>query len=132
MEKNNDLSEATVIRKRIEYEDQLLNSRTSVVLTLNGLMAIAASLTIPPAARIAVAGVIIIVDLLWIPCAFEAYGYIKVLTMRLKDSAAAPIDERIRQDFLTKRFRIGTTRFMSIIIPKLLLLGWGVALILAK
>jgi len=134
MKEHNDLTveSAVALRKRVEYEDQLLNSRTSIVLTLNGLMAVAASLAIPCAARLAVAGVIIIVNLLWIPCPVEAYGYIKVLTLRLKDSAATPIDERMRQDFLANRFRIGTTRFMSIIIPGLLLFGWVVALVLAK
>lgn len=123
---------AAALRKRVEYEDQLLNSRTSIVLTLNGLMAVAASLTIAGAARLAVAGVIVIVNLLWIPCALEAYGYIRVLTLRLKESAVAPIDEQIRQDFLANRFRVGMTRFMSIIIPGLLLVGWIVALVLAR
>ena len=31
--------EVIALRKRVEYEDQLLNSRTAIVLTLNGLMA---------------------------------------------------------------------------------------------
>jgi hypothetical protein len=121
---------ASALRKRVEYEDQLLNSRTSIVLALNGLMAVAASLTDACASRLAVAGVIIIVNLFWIPCAFEAYGYIKMLTIRLKDSTEIPIDESMRQDFLANRFRIGTTRFMSIIIPGLLLVGWVVAIFL--
>jgi len=140
MKKDYDLTVegAVALRKRVEYEDQLLNSRTSIVLTLNGLMAVAAGLTIPCAARLAVAGVIIIVNLLWIPCAVEAHGYIKVLTLQLKrllktkGSQAIPIDECIRQEFLANRCRIGTTRFMSIIIPGLLLFGWVVALVLAK
>lgn len=62
---------------------------------------------------------------------FEAYGYIKVLTLRLKDSELAPIDEQIRQTFLFRRFRVGTTMFMSIIIPGLLLVGWVVAMALS-
>lgn len=134
MKEDNDLTveSANALRKRVEYEDQLLNSRTSIVLTLNGLMAVAAGLAIPSAARHAVAGVIIIVNLFWIPCAFEAYGYIKVLTLRLKDSAAIPLDEHMRQEFLANRCRVGTTKFMSIIIPGLLLVGWVVALLLAR
>ena len=30
-----------IIRKRVEYEDKLLNTRTTIVLTLNGLIAVA-------------------------------------------------------------------------------------------
>lgn len=130
--KENDLTveNADRLRKRVEYEDHLLNSRTTIILTINGLMAVAASLPIPDAVRLALAGVIIFVNLLWIPCALEAHGYIKVLSLRLKNSSATPIDGRIRQDFLAKKRRVGTTKLMSIIIPMLLLVGWIVAVVL--
>jgi hypothetical protein len=134
MKEEDDLTveSAGALRKRVEFEDQLLNSRTSIVLTLNGLMAVAVSMSGAFAARLVVAGVIIIVDLLWISCAVDAYRYIKALTAGLRDSPAAPIDERMRQDLLSNRFRVGTTMFMSIIIPGLLLVGWAVVISLPK
>jgi hypothetical protein len=54
--------QTATLRRRVEYEDQLLNSRTGIVLTLNGLMAIAASMSLPVAAQIVTATVIVIVN----------------------------------------------------------------------
>jgi ABC-type glucose/galactose transport system permease subunit len=123
--------QAVTMRKRVEYEDQLLNSRTGIVLTLNGLMAVAASLSLPVAARIVTATVIIIVNTLWIICSLDAQHYIHGLSARINESGLAPIDEKIRKELQSGRFRIGSTRFMSLFIPALLLAGWLLGLLVS-
>ncbi len=119
-----------VLRQRVEYEDQLFNSRTSIVLTLNGLMAIAAGLSLPGPARLATAIVIILINLLWIVCALDAQHFIHSLISIICDSSHAPIDERVRKEIQKDRLRIGSTRFMSLIVPILLLTGWISGLVL--
>jgi len=116
--------EARNVRKRVKYEDQLLNSRTGIVLTFNGLMAVAASFKLPGLARSSLVVVVIVINLLWFFCALDAYRCITELTKLLKDSPFASIDEKIRQDFQRDKLRIGTTRFMAIILPGLLVAGW--------
>ena len=120
------------LRKRVEYEDQLLNSRTAIVLTLNGLMAIAASMSLPVASRIVTATVIVLVNALWIVCSLDTQHYIHGLTTRINESGQAPIDEKIRKELQKrKRYRIGSTRFMSLFVPGLLLAGWLFGLLLS-
>lgn len=53
-------------RHRVEYEDGLLNTRTNLVLTLNGLGAVAVGLALPPQARLLIAALMIIIDVCWI------------------------------------------------------------------
>jgi hypothetical protein len=119
------------LRKRVEYEDQLLNSRTGIVLTLNGLMAVAASMSLPVAARIVTAAVIVVVNVLWIVCSVDAQHYIHGLSARINESGQAPIDEKIRKDLQRGRLRIGSTRFMSLYVPGLLLIGWLLGLLVS-
>ena len=52
-------------RERCEYEDKLLSSRTGIVLTFNGLAAIAIGIsTIALSVRILIAVVVIVIDTL--------------------------------------------------------------------
>jgi hypothetical protein len=84
------------VRRRVEYEDQLLNSLTSIVLMLNGLMAVATSLSLPGPARLVTATEMILINLLWIVCSLDAQHFIHSLTGRIHDSGHAPIDEKVR------------------------------------
>ena len=112
--------------RRVEYEDQLLNSRTTIVLTLNGLMAVAASCSLPNTSKIIIALIISVVNMLWIVCSLDAQRYIHGLITRINLSEHNPIAERIRGELHQYWFRIGSTRFMSLVIPVLLLVGWVV------
>lgn len=123
--------EVIALRRRVEYEDQLLNSRTAIVLTLNGLMAVAAGLSLPEIARIITAVIIIFVDALWIVCSLDAQHYIHDLTARINLSEHTPIDETIRGELKKHWFRIGTTFFTSVVIPALLLVGWVLGLLMS-
>ena len=122
--------DVTALRRRVEYEDQLLNSRTSVVLTLNGLIAVAASLSLPGYARLVTVLIIIIINLLWIVCSLDAQHFIHSLSAKIHESGQAPIDEKYRKEVQKSRFRIGSTLFMSLIVPILLLGGWILGLVL--
>ena len=117
------------LRARVEYEDQLLNSRLNIVLTLNGLMAVAASFSLPTAVRILTAIIIIIVDTLWIVCSLDAQHFIHTLTKKILESGNAPISEVVRKNAQQNRLRLGSTRFMALVIPSLLLAGWVLSLI---
>ena len=120
--------DAERFRRRIEYEDALLNTRTDLVLTINGLAAVAVSLSLPPFIRGIVAVIIIVIDLLWIPRALEASRFISALSGRLKESPdTTPSDEVFRWDVVYRPKRIGTTKFIAVVIPFLLLIGWSIA-----
>lgn len=119
------------LRDRVKYEDQLFNARTTIVLALNGLMAVAASLSLPSGARLSIALVIIVVNALWILCALETKLYVKEITLRLEQSKHLSIDEKIRFEFQKGRRRIRPTNFMCIIVPSLLTGGWILGLILS-
>jgi len=120
--------EAEKFRQRVEYEDTVLNARTNIILTLNGLAAVAAGLSIPPHARLGVAIIMILIDSFWIPCAAEAAAFIGELTNRLRESKdVAPPDEAFRFGFASKRVHIGPTKFFGGFMPWLLLAGWILA-----
>ena len=117
--------DAERFRQRVEYEDELLNTRLNIVLTLNGLAAVAVGLAIPSAARMIVVALMIVINTLWIPRAFEAARFISALVQRLKASPeTAPVDEAFRWTVVRSRRRVGSTKFLAVVIPSLLLAGW--------
>ena len=123
--------ETAMLCKRAEYEDQLLISRTGIVLTLNGLMAVAAAMSLPKLVQFVTAMIIIIVNALWIICSLDAQNYIHGLIARINESGWATIDEKIRKELQKGRFRIGSTSFISVFVPGLLLAGWILGLLLS-
>lgn len=124
-------AEAREVRARVEYEDSVLNARTNIVLTLNGLFAIAVGLSLPPGPKICATGIIIVLDLLWVNCALDALHLIKTLTGKLAESGATPKHEVLRYEAQRGRFRLPPTIFLSVIVPIMLAGGWVVGLILA-
>jgi hypothetical protein len=121
-------SDAQRFRKRIEYEDALLNTRTSIVLTINGFAGVAASLSLPAFIRLVVAGIIILIDVWWITRALEASRFISRLSGRLRESPnTAPADEIFRWEVVDRPKRIGTTKFVAVVIPLVLVVGWVLA-----
>jgi hypothetical protein len=123
--------DAEKFRERVKYEDELLNTRTNIVLTLNGLGAIAmgtaadggslGSFYVP----LSMSVLMIAIDVLWIVCAFEAASFIRALTVEIHRSGAAPADEIFRQKFRAAgHVRLPPTRYIGIIMPILVLVGW--------
>lgn len=122
--------DAERFRRRVEYEDTLLNTRTGIVLTLNGLAAVAINLSQHRLPRLIVAVVIIFIDSLWIPRALEASRFISALVRRLRESRdTAPPDEVFRWEVFQQPRRLGTTKFMAVLVPSVLLAGWIVAVL---
>jgi hypothetical protein len=70
---------------RFKFEHELLVNRTNAILTLNGLMAAAEALGtgLPNLARLVVALVMIVIDLLWWWRALRATNYIKKLATEM-------------------------------------------------
>ncbi len=119
--------------KRVQYEDELLNSRASIVLILNGLMAIAVAATpnLPVEARIAGAVFMVAINVFWIPSAIRARHYIKVLIKLIRESPHTPIEEEVR--FGTFKFRRWNCpmNFMCLWVPMLFIAGWVMGILLA-
>ncbi len=125
--------EALDFRRRTEYEDQLVISRTRLVLEINGLAGVIVALPLFSEARLAIAGVIVLLDVLWIVCAIDSAYFIGELIGRLKASLeetppVVPPSEAFRFQVQKGRLRIGTSRFVGIYMPVLLLIAWLVGL----
>lgn len=121
-------------RDRMKYEDKLLNTRTNIVIAMNGLAAVAVGLKLQSSAKIVVAGAVIVIDLIWTVCASDALYFIGRLSEELRDSknlAVAVPDEAFRHKVQRGRFRLGTSRFVAVVIPGLLFIAWVLGLILA-
>ena len=140
--------ESKVIRRRIEYEDTLLNSRTNIVLVLNGLAAVAITQARGP--KLLIVFIITIINMLWIVCAREAQKVIFNLSTEL-NKLGLPPDEKIRKQTTERKiitpllaitkinilwklfwrckdvrdeYRISPTQYISEYIPWILLIGW--------
>jgi len=116
------------LRTRAKYEDELLNSRTSIVLVFNGLLAAAANIALFDPG-IAVGGFAFLFNVFWLPCAFQHGSYIGLLSRIIKKSDHAPIDERVRVKHQKWR-PYGPTGFMTIIMPIFLTVGWALWILL--
>jgi hypothetical protein len=119
--------------KRVQYEDNLLNSRTSVVIILNGLMAIAvgAAPYLPVEARIAGAILMLTINVFWIPSALRARRYIKVLIKLIRESPHMPIEEEVRFKVLKMRRWNCPINFMCLWVPVFFTAGWVTGILLA-
>jgi len=126
----NKSDEVKDIRNRMKYEDGLLNTRTTLVLTFNGLMAIAAGVAESFLFWIVI--VILIFDVFWFICSIEAYLFIKRLEniLEMTPREQLPREEQEHIDFVNNfiltrmEIRFGPTVVIGIVMPLLLLLGW--------
>ena len=117
------------LRDRAMYEDNLLNSRTNIVLVLNGLLAAAANIALSDSGGIAVGGFALLFNVLWMPCAFQHGSYMRLLSKIVNTSQHAPVDEQVRKKH--QRWRLyGPTGFMTLIMPILLAVAWALWIVL--
>ena len=119
--------------KRLRYEDSLLNSRASVVIILNGLMAIAVGTIpyLPAEARIAGAVFMVAINVFWLPSALRARRYIKVLIKLIRESPHIPIEDEVRFEVLKMRRWNCPINFMCLWVPLLYIAGWLMGVLLA-
>lgn len=124
-------------RDRIVYEDQMLNQRTGIVLTINGLVAIANVIDLNNDTPILLPIAIFIINVFWLLCAIEAWRFIARLSQILRnDQENVPVDVREHIAFTKNwlRFklgqcslslRLGPTKTLGLIVPLVLSLAWG-------
>ena len=117
-------------RKRIEYEDGLLNARVNVFLILNGLGAAALGLSKDYTAQIIIAVVVIAVNLLLWLCTLQTALVIRNLNSEYIHDANDPIDKRVRQSLKWLPRGLRSTAILGVWLPLVLFIGWIVGLIM--
>ncbi|MCK4403825.1 MAG: hypothetical protein KAW02_01920 [candidate division Zixibacteria bacterium] len=124
-----------------KYEDQLLYTRMNVVLTVNGLAAIAVGLEgITPWCRLCIAIIVLIMNILWLLCSTEGADFIRTISRELKVQQLREFvpEEQLRIDFLKSRplsqfmrkRNLLPTTVMGYYIPCLVTLGWFLGLVI--
>ena len=125
------------IRQRIKYEDQLLNDRTGIVLTVNGLVAIANVVGQSTVVSIYLPATILFINVFWLLCAIEAWRFIRHLSVILRrHEGSVPVDVKEHEVFLDgwgcfRQVRLGPTITFGLVLPVVLCLAWA-WVILAK
>ena len=118
-------SECARISDRLRYEDGLLNTRMGHILTLNGLAAVAIAMSLPDSGKLAIAGAVAFIDIIWILCAKEALRLLAGFKQLLRDNITlAPADDRLRYNYIPKKGRVSVNLYFGIIIPIILAIGW--------
>lgn len=119
-------------RERIAYEDSLLNTRTSLFLVVNGLVAVAVRIDATISSTVMVMAVAILINSLWLVTAHKSLSVIKKLTVnylnRLKDGPDDEI-EKIVQEALHLPLWLRPTNILCHYIPFSVFLGWLIAFI---
>lgn len=70
------------MRKRIEYEDQLFNSRTTIFLATNGLWAAAVGVSSVLPLQIGIGILGVLVSIMWVMCSWQSWKVIRALTRK--------------------------------------------------
>ena len=124
-----------------KYEDQLLYTRMGVVLTVNGLAAVAVGLQgITPWIRLCIAVIVLTMNVLWLLCSTEAADFIRTIGRKLETPELLEFvpEEKLRLDFIKDRplsrfmrkRNLSSTILMGCYVPWLLTLGWFLGLII--
>jgi len=122
------------MRKRIEYEDELFNSRTTIFLATNGLWAAAVGVSNVFPLQIGIGILGVLVSIMWVMCSWQSWKVIRALTRKrlklLKDQAEYQAEyqvEEIVQDALW-RPRYRPTNILAKWLPILFLSIWVIFL----
>jgi hypothetical protein len=119
-------------KRRAEYESQVLVSRTSIILAVNALAAVAFTQANFSAFSYGIAITVIIINLFWIPCGIKANKFLRALNKAEAKDREISIDEKLRIRLegkykILKLFR--PTCILAIIIPTVLEIAWIVGVI---
>jgi len=119
--------------KRIEIEDELLNSRTTILLGTNGLWAAAVGIGGDSPLRMGIGILGILLSIIWLMCSLQSWKVIKALTARyhrLLDPSDDPNDEveQIVQDHLAGQKWRRPTSILAQWLPILFLSVWVIFL----
>ena len=113
-------------RKRIEIEDELLNSRTTIFLATNGLWAAAVGISDDPHLRLGIGTLGILVSTMWLMCAWQSWRVIRALTIQHLVHSHDEVDEVVGEALWSHRCRL--TNILAQWLPGLFLAAWIVFL----
>jgi hypothetical protein len=136
---NEDSSLPSEIRKRIEVEDGLLNTRTTVFLAVNALLGTAVGASHNPQLQKWTTGFAIALSILWFICSIQSWAVISQLTKYLmrvygdvreeQMTSKAFVEKKIVQTAL-KPFRLlRSTNILAWWLPWLFILAWTILFI---
>jgi len=118
---------ASELRRRIEIEDELLNSRTTIFLGINGLWAAVVGVSDERGIQTGVAILGIIVTCMWLTCSVQSWQILRRLTKTYLQSAKlgeGQSVEKIVHDVLRRYRHFRPTNILAVWLPGLFLLVW--------
>jgi hypothetical protein len=122
------------IRKRIEYEDELFNSRTTIFLATNGLWAAAVGVSSVLPLQIGIGILGVLVSIMWVMCSWQSWKVIRALTRNrlklLKDQIEYQAEYQVEEIVQDALWRPGyrPTNILAKWLPILFLSIWVIFL----
>jgi len=111
-------------RARIEHEDNLLNQRTGLFLTANGLGAVAVGLNTLAGAGLLLVAVATLVNLFWLLCGIQNAMVLKSLTSSYIENADDAVDAIVRNSTDCIPVFLNPSSILGIYLPVAILAGW--------
>ncbi len=117
------------------HENQLLTTRTGIVLTFNSLVAIAISRgNIPGPVGLSVSLLVILLNALWLQDSSQPVMYIEAPGKRIRQLNPMPCPKKIWGEVIRPEEhpkRLGSNKFIGKAVPVILLVAWigGLALV---
>lgn len=136
--------ETRELLNRIEFEHEMLVSRTSAILTLNGLFAASVGIgtNLPQLLKLVMVIIMILLNFLWLLRAASASGWIDDVTRILYleiNKDVLPVHAKLHNEHIKKRLDrksylryYSSQSFFSVGIPFGLLIFWFFALLIWK
>ncbi|MFW6145588.1 MAG: hypothetical protein ACOC4Y_02185 [bacterium] len=127
-------SHTSEYRRRAEHESQLLLNRTGVILTFNGLVAVAVGWSPMSGITLTFLAAIIAINLLWILCGVQTNRWLKTLNdYELSDEKARGTEssevERLRRYKKWAKW-LRPTFVLAVLVPVVLEIAWVVNAVL--
>lgn len=111
-------------RNRIEHEDALLNQRTGLFLTANGLGAVAMGIrTVDDAVSLFLA-VVLIINAFWILCGLQSVLVLRRLTRTYVAQVDDRVDELVRDSTSWMPKPLNPSNLLGLFLPIVVFLGW--------
>ena len=111
-------------RSRIEHEDNLLNQRTGLFLTANGLGAVAVGLGTFDQANLFFVVVATLVNILWLLCGIQNVLVLNNLTTTYIENAGDAVDDIVRESMRCIPVLLNPSNILGIFLPVVILFGW--------
>jgi len=124
----------TALRRRIEYEDGLLNTRTTIFIATNGLLLAAIGLGATGVLSYAISGLGLFVSVMWFLCGRRSLNILRKLTKEYLGQGRSDVEdgdtlakiEKIVQDALGSHGWRRPTALIARGLPIVFLAGWMV------